>query len=372
MKIGIITPWWSHSNYGQILQAYAMQQMLLSEGHEAFTIKYNGAADMAIKKYENDGLPKYLYAYIRQYFKYLLFDYYPLFDKRKFNIFKKEKIRFSSLYLTYEKLVAKHPKADAYIVGSDQVWGPWYRINPYLLSFGEKNTKRIAYAGSFGRETLSNNEIENIAPLLKEFDYIGVREKSGIDVCKLIGDDRAVWVPDPTILLKKSEWQKIIKKSKYFETNKKKIFVYIIGSDNNIEIKKTVDLLSENEDASVLYISDSADPLQNIYPSIQEWLGLIQEADFIVTNSFHGTVFSLLFNKEFITLTRTGEKTKSMNTRIISLLERMKLSSRLVERIDKNYILSIKNNPINWAYIDCELDLWRKEGEEFLICSIGN
>lgn len=365
-----MTPWWTHSNYGQILQAYAMQQVLLSEGHDVYTIKYNAVADMAISDSEGKWFGAYFFAYLRQLLRYFLKDYLGLFDTRRFNDFKKSKLRFSSMYLTYSKLCKKYPYADAYITGSDQVWGPWFRLEPYFLGFGERKTIRIAYAGSFGREKLSECEIKTIAPLVMDMDYIGVREKSGIDIFKLIGNNSVAWVPDPILLLRKRDWEKVITKNKYFQENKNKIFVYIVGSDNNKEIKKAIDLLNKEGKSSVLCVSDSNDPLENIMPTIGDWLGLMQDADFIVTNSFHGTVFSLLFNKEFIVLARIGEKAESMNTRLVSLLKRMKLSSRLICKIDDDIIKEINRMKINWDSVNGEIDLWRGEGKDFICSSL--
>lgn len=370
MRIGIITPWWTHDNYGQILQGYALQKVLNAEGYDAFIIKYNAQSDNAIYKAREDGFIHYVMSYVRQFVRYLVYDLMSIYDIRKFNDFKKKNIKFSRLYLTYEKLLKIYPEADVYIAGSDQIWGPWFRLEPYFLNFGKKETKKITYASSFGREKLSDKEKTTITPLIKKLDYIGVRELSGVNIIKELGDNRSEWVPDPTLLLSKKDWESTIGKRQKYKKNK--IFVYIIGSDKNKEIKKTIDIINQDGKYTILCTSDSNDPLQNITPTIGEWINIISDSDMIITNSFHGTIFSLIFNKEFITLSRTGENTKKMNTRIKPLLEKIGLKERYVEYVDEVIIRQIKNNPVDWGKVNKYIDLWRKDGISFLRKSILN
>ncbi|NTW32224.1 MAG: polysaccharide pyruvyl transferase family protein [Bacteroidetes bacterium] len=370
MRIGIMTPWWTHDNYGQILQGYALQTVLNTEGFDAFIIKYNAQSDIAIYKSREGGYLKYLAAYVKQFIKYVLYDCLSIYDKRKFNDFKKRYIKLSKIYLTYEKLLKSYPKADVYIAGSDQIWGPWFRLAPYFLDFGKKEIKRIAYASSFGREELSDKEKTIIAPLIKKLDFIGVRELSGIEVCKRLGDNRAMWVPDPTMLLTKEDWINIIKKRDNYKVNNSKIFIYVVGNDSTRDIEKVVDIINENSKYFVYYASDINEKIQNITPTIDEWVSLINDSDIIITNSFHGTVFSILLNKQFITMPRINEQTKKMNTRIISLLERLNIRNRFVDIVDKENIDSIINSCIDWEIINKEVSMWREQGKRQLFANI--
>jgi len=362
-KIGLLTPWWTVGNYGQILQAYALQRYLTILGYENYIIKYYAPADVGVERVRNNRYFIYYYGY---YLKYLSFHVFPFFDKRGFLKFKNKYFRFSKLYMRYEQLVDKSPSADIYIVGSDQVWGPWFRLEPYFLSFGNSSIKKIAYAASFGREVLSDEENILIKKLVKKLDYIGVREESGIDIFKKIGENRADWVPDPTILLKKNEWEMLLSEmdEKPFVAEKIKVFAYIIGKDNNSEIKKIIDLLSCND--SYVCVSDGNDKMENMWPTIERWISLIKSSEIIITNSFHGTLFSIIFNKRFITVKRRGINSEKMNTRFDTLLKKLSIENRLVEKADTDFISFLMINDINWFEINKNLEIWRTYGRDFI------
>jgi hypothetical protein len=239
------------------------------------------------------------------------------------------------------------------------------QIKPYFLDFGDNNLKRIAYAASFGRNFLTKEEISIGPKLLQRFTAVGVREVTGIDLCKQLGVDNAVLVPDPTIFLSRDEWLKIAEDSDYFKVNEKKIFVYMIGNEDNSKIHKTAYYI--NKDKNTVYVSsDGYDTKSNAFPTIGQWIGLINAADFVITNSFHGTIFSLLFNKDFITMTRDGMSSK-MNVRTKSILEKFDIVHRLLESYDPQTIENAIRNEINWDKINQEMQTFKSIGIDFLI-----
>ena len=214
MKIGIITYWWSEDNYGSILQCYALQKYLRDAGYDAYLIRYDARKDETknpnwtrlLKILNPVKLLRFLF-YQKSRIIYIL---KKKNNPRNFDYFRNKYINQSEkTYYSYNELVNNPPEADVYIVGSDQMWNfnnlPLGKIKDKFLacflSFGDADVKRISYAVSFGNEKLNDDFVQEISLQLKKFDYISVREKSGIDICKQCGIHNAKWVPDPTMLL---------------------------------------------------------------------------------------------------------------------------------------------------------------------------
>lgn len=365
MNIAIITHWWSKKNYGQILQAFALQEFLKEMGHSVQFIKYDAMRDVS-EWNKRKSLIKYNLSVIKHKIDRIRVKFN---DPRKFLIFKKKNLSFSILYNSYEKLCKNPPIADVYITGSDQVWGPWTRLEPYFLGFGKIETKRIAYAASFGRESLSEKEESIITPLLKKFRAVGVRELSATHICSKLMVP-STWVPDPTLLLSREKWLSISEKNYLIDEKRKNIFVYIIGRDITSEFKEAINILSK-DDCNILCTSDSENELENSKLTLGEWIYCISKADYIITNSFHGTLFCLIFNKKFITIRRRGKNTDKMNTRLVSILGKVRLERKFVEIIDDSLIENI-NDSIDWHEVNNIIDEWTGEGKIFLNASINS
>jgi len=377
-RIGVMTHWWTQTNYGQVLQAYALQKYLKGLGHDAYLIRYDLISALKNQSYARIFYKIFSIKSWKTFLKKISQKLKEVITRRKdrenprhFDEFKKKHLEFSELvYNNFSGLKKNYPFADILIVGSDQVWLDSGHIEPYFLNFGSSSTKRIAYAASFGRDVLSREEIATHENTLAKFNSIGVRESSGIGLCKKLGFNDAVLVPDPTILLDKNEWMTIRETSNYFNRDGFKVFVYMIGGENHNKILKTAYEL--NHDHNTIYVtSDGYNSKSNAFPSIGEWIDLVERSDFIITNSFHGTVFSLLFNKNFITLTRDGKAAK-MNVRTKSFLQRLKLDHRLLEQYNQTRIKEIKEDHINWQSLNQSLDNLRKEGFQFLNSALSN
>lgn len=330
MKIGIITFWTSKDNYGQILQCYALQQYLRNKGHQPFLIRYTGPiGKKASFKLRN------LYKYIIKfptYFSLLInernsakYEKSVVNKNRHFDLFIKDNITCTEEIYTSDSIMINPPKADAYICGSDQIWGgDW----AYYLDFAPDNKPKIAYAASLGGITSFSPDYENkMKELLKRFDFIGMREQSGVDVCHRLGRKDAIKVVDPTLLLDKSDYDKIRKSSKGLY-NKPYILAYILGNPMICDIKE-IYKYAQKIGLEVKYVtSGKADNKEHIYPQIGEWIDLIANAEMVITNSFHGTVFSLIYNKPFITIPLKNEYSR-MNTRVFELLDAVQLNDHI-------------------------------------------
>lgn len=337
-----MTFWWTENNYGQILQCYALQKYLINEGHDVFLIKYDPRMDInkkpiwvkAIKGLNIFKVIKYLYSKIKN-LKYIEEQNK---NNRFFSDFRKNNLVSSErIYYSYDELIKDPPLANIYITGSDQVWNlnclagnlksSINQINAYYLNFGAPNIIRLSYAASFGVKNISSKYSKIIQPLLKKFSFISVREEEGVDICKKMGLETFM-VPDPTLLLSELTYKELINKSK--SINEKYILVYIV--DNVIDIKfKKIIKFAESMNMRILYITANGlgFKYEKIFPSVEEWLNLINNSQYVITNSFHCCVFSYLFHKQFGAIQVSG-KSKGMNSRLDNLWKILNIQPRII------------------------------------------
>ena len=365
-----MTHWWSQSNYGQILQAYALKQQLNKMGFDSYIIKFD--IFNALKEEHKRKRIKSIFninAWIRLFSTSKHTSQKVSVVDRDFDWFKKKYLDFSSeVYTNHKDLNRYPPKADIYIVGSDQVWLHPTLMNPYLLDFGHKVRKRIAYAASFGRSSLTKSESKYLPKLLRNFTSIGVREESGLDLIRSLGYDNSRLVPDPTLFLNKKEWLEIKTSSNYWLNEGYKIFVYMIGKEDNTKIHKASYQI--NKDQNTIYVgADGNDTKINAHPTIPEWIDLISTSDFVITNSFHGTVFCLIFNKNFISFNRDGASSK-MNVRISSLLSTVGLGDRLLTEYNEEHVRCLQDMKIEWDEVNAKIELFKNIGVDFLQSSL--
>jgi hypothetical protein len=376
MKIGIMTFWLSEDNYGQILQCYALQKYLRDAGHDAYLIRYDHRNDYIkisfwrkIVKVFN---PIKLYKYLLNKKMKMVDIYEKKNNPRNFNNFRsKYIIQSEKIYYSYKELVESPPEADVYIVGSDQVWNTFGRqlgntinvIRAYLLDFGDKSIKRIAYAVSFGKEELDSNSIAVFTPLLKKFNYISVREKSGVDICKKCGIDNAEWVPDPTLLLDISTYQSLYKDETISKVKIPYCLLYFVGVKFNLSIQSIYNWAKE-KGLEIIYISANLqqDKYKKYYATIPEWLYLLEHAEYVLTNSYHASIFSILFKRKFAVAPIEGFL-KGTNSRFISLFEQFKIEKHFI--IDNN--ISNIEKDINWDFaINKNIQIEKQKINEYL------
>ena len=300
MKIGILTlP--LHTNYGGILQAYALQTVLERMGHEVsfITLKV---------KSERYGLIKRIVLYIIRSFKTTIVpDTYSKNSSKYTEKFIRKWIKRDEYYSLNEITESKY---DAIIVGSDQIWRALYvkmchmSIENCFLDFTEGwNIKRIAYAASFGTDCwdFSADETLNISKLAQNFNNIGVRKSSGVDMCLRHLGCKVVHVLDPTMLLNRQDYLKLIP---IVRKNSRGIMTYILDYDEQKDtIVETIkDMLNKEVFASNIPNINSCSKRGRIQPPVEQWLSGFEEAEFVVTDSFHACVFSIIFNKPFIAI----------------------------------------------------------------------
>lgn len=366
-KIGILTlP--LHTNYGGILQAYALQKVLENRGHEVIIISGK------VKKIKLPLLKLPFVLFKRIVLRYVFRRELELLVEKRINIEQpivcKHTHQFVDKYLNISNIsFDKLPENsfDALIVGSDQIWRPDYCENIYdsFFDFATKwNIKRIAYAPSFGKDAWDYTELQtkHCGNLIKLFDAVSVRELGGVRLCKENFNINAEMVLDPTMLLQASDY---IDSLQIVNTPKRSgnLMAYVL--DNS---KSKNDILGIIKDKLSLTIFKTGSKVEDnlatlderIQPPLEEWLRGFYDADFIVTDSFHACVFSILFNKPFVVCSNQLRG----NERFISLLSLLSLEDRIINT--KEDLDEIKLIEIDWISVNDKLDFLKKKSIDFI------
>lgn len=366
MKIAILTlP--LHTNYGGILQAYALQTILGRMGHDVHVIE---------RKRKPLSLPIYKmpFSYGKRIIKNLIGRRFPLFYEQKINrerpIIQQYTDEFIHKYIhlkqydTFSDILPS--EYDAFVVGSDQVWRPKYfganqMGNAYLQFTESWDVKRLAYAASFGTENweYTPKQTEECSRLAKLFNAISVREDSGIELCKKYLGVDARHVLDPTMLLDKQDYINLFETT-HTPPSKGNLLYYILDETEEKKeiLKSIVDKTKLNPFNVKSNSNDINSPIsERIQPPLEQWLRGFYDADFIFTDSFHACVFSILFNKPFIVY---GNKNRGMS-RFVSLLTMFGLEDTLVTSSK-----SLSDVDFDWQKVNLTLSQKRKEAHSFL------
>lgn len=310
MRIGIITIN-DDNNYGNRLQNYAIQEVMCKQGIDVVTLKNNPILN--IKKY-------FLLRYIK--FKISTSKINNLERHCKFMEFNRN-IKFSNKYVTpYSNLNNIY---DYFITGSDQVWNPTFgRLREVDLLEFTIPEKRISFSASFGISSLPEQYNEKLKNALKDYKAISVREDAGKKIIEdVVGRKDVQVLVDPTMLLTAEEWDKVAKKPEQLKTDKY-ILNYFLGELSE-KRKAEIDRIAKENDCEVINILDKNSPFYCTGPS--EFLYLEKHAFLVCTDSFHSSVFAILYNIPFIVFGRE-DNTVSMNSRIETLINKFNLKNR--------------------------------------------
>ena len=371
MKIAIMTQPLG-KNYGGMIQAWALQQVLKSADHEPVTM--HRQADAKGPTYHAARLG------YRTLQKALGKRKAPINFERHLPDILQHTQTFIDQYLSMSepldstaKLKAhfEREQYDAVIVGSDQTWRPRYspNIDNFFLNFLQySDIKRIAYASSFGVDEweFTEEETQRCAPLAKQFDAISVRENSGVDLCKKYLGVEATHVLDPTLLLERQAYEALYKTKEIPE--RQGIYTYILDQaewkDQVVETAKqelSKPQYSNQPKASAAYpISSKLSEYR--MPTIEGWIKGFSDADFVITDSFHGTVFSIIFNKPFISLINPSRGA----SRFSSILGELGLMDRLVAEYDQAHIEKLLMQKIDFQKVINNLDKLKIRSMTFL------
>lgn len=366
--VGITTLWGTPVNYGQILQAFALTCFIQNLGFDTFILRYQ---DSNIRDSICMKIKRILTG--QKSIRMILKRYTCKHEQtanRGFKEFGEKHLNFTDIvYSSFDELCKTFPHADYFVTGSDQVWGEYGSTDKkkvYLLDFLPASVKKISYAASFGRNKLNDDEIELFSQALRKFSTIGVREKSGVDICKSLGIYNCKWVLDPTLLFSKEEWFKVLN-IKYNKTIENIALFYILTNDgNNRKIYRIANYLRKSG-YTIKYVSSSyyLDKKANYNPTIQEWLSTLNSASIVITNSYHGTIFSLICNTPFFFLSKS-ESAEGQNSRIYSVLNQTGLSDRIINRYNLREIRNKLELRIDWDYVNKNLNYQKDDSVNFL------
>ena len=373
MKIGIITQP-LHINYGGLLQNYALQQVLKSLGHDTITLRRNHLG------VHTAGTVRRLRWKIKRAFKRLIGRKYPPSYEELSTIHKHcQQFVLNNINATavikdekeLQQYIEQHP-LDAYVVGSDQVWRPPYSNNIYtdFLAFCQhkKGIKRVAYAASFGVDEweYTPKQTKECTRLAKMFDAVSVREESGVTLCNKYFGIEATHLLDPTMLLPQEHYTQLTVKAGE-QQSPGNLFCYILDPNDSktaaiAQMEQTLSLKSfqvkAKEDIWLLKRGTNINDL--VVPPPTQWLRAFADAQMVLTDSFHGCVFSIIYNKPFWVITNE----KRGNARFDSLLKMFNLQSRIIDLNDtKNHDFTA---PIDWQSVNSIKERMQQKSLQFL------
>ena len=368
MKVGVLTlPLWN--NYGGILQAYALTLTLNRLGHEVIflDVKRN-------KLKKSHAFIQNLRRWLKNKVLSKAGPYYPNqieleFISNKTRNFIEKKIQPSSGWMQLSELPEFSQGLDAIIVGSDQVWRPEYcpSIEFYFLGFAPKSIRKISYAASLGTDDwrFSGQDTFIAKNLLQKFDFVSVREKSAVDLIRDNMEVSAVQCCDPTLLLDTTDYLNI-GDIPNMPSGGGGIFCYVLDPEKSR--MQGLENISTSLGYPIFYNMPKTfnkyfpnDPESYMFPNVESWIECFQKSDFVVTDSFHGCVFSIIFNKPFLAIANIDRG----YTRFESLLEIYNLKDRLFKSIaDINP--NIFKKEIKWDSVNIIKAHQKKYGIDFL------
>lgn len=349
-------------NYGGLLQAYA-----------SYTALSNLAYTPYIYRYIPNDLPMGARAwlnYFKGHLKYLLGR-----SKNANTMWRRLQIsrKFQKGLRVYKET---HPAPQgnniSYVVGSDQVWRAIYcrmMKTPayYFLNFAtpEQRRKSIAYSASFGVDHWEGTpeETEECKRLLQEFKAVSVREHSGVDICREVFGVEAVQMPDPTLLLQKAEYDELIAREKTWTPEYPVLASYVL--DENQEVLKQLQTYAQGLNVTLQHLlphAGAAKRRDRFAHTVGQWLRLIRDAKYFITDSFHGCAFAIIFNKPFVCL---GNE-KRGSARFDSLLGTFGLKDRLAINPTPEQVRQILNTPVDWDKVNAIRRSEQERAFEFL------
>ena len=345
---------WFSGNYGSTMQAFALQKTVMELGYGNRIINYvpnkreklaffckSSARFVTLKaKIENKKIES----------KFLNRDEIDL-KNRKFEEFYENSFFLTEMIPVQNQMKSLNNKYRIFLCGSDQIWNPNYFKKCNFLDFVSESNKKIAYAPSIGTTQLTENEKRKMKSYLDRFDKISVREESSKRLIESVVDKPVQVVCDPVFLLSREKW---IEKMQLKEPEEKYILCYFLG--DNPEYQKMTEKLQESLKIKVKIIPTNTfgyalgfETQKTVGP--KDWLSLLYGAEFVLTDSFHATAFSIIFNKSFYVLKRFSDTSpKSQNSRIYHLLNMTGLEDRIWQ------------NTTNASYI--ENDIWKTVDEK--------
>lgn len=331
-------------NYGSVLQSFATEKFFQSLGYETEVIDYisdketvRGRVKVFSNNYTKKPLKKWIYRIVKFPDEWI--------KERRFRRFRREMLHLTPRFRSLAELQAHDFGDDLLCAGSDQVWGYMSdgSVDPaYFLDFGGSGNRYFSYSASFGRDDFPGAYYDSITPLLKKFSFITVREKSGEDLLRAHASLPAVTILDPTLMLDRDTWLELADRE-----IKPEPYILVYKLRKNKELDAYARALAKRKHCKILKISSSVYDFlgygkKEILKDPRRVLSLFKNASAVVTDSFHATVFSIVFNRQFVDF--LPPKTYK---RITDFLQMLELENR-IQRGEKDPM----EKPIDWARIN--------------------
>ena len=349
MNIGILTFHWA-TNYGAVLQSYALQCCLSSMGHDVEIIKYKPKNyDLSLLNIVHNKRYLHPVSYIKECRK-----------EQVISQFRTSHLHTTPRCFTTSEIAKIAGKYDMIISGSDQVMNPYFLTygeckrssSAYFLGFPYKG-RRMAYAVSFGCTEYPQEALAMAQRYIEAFGTIGVREKSGVDIVAQMGRNDAIVVPDPTALAEKEFYKGIAGRSTKQHTAPYGYLFFIRNvQDCTASLRKVLqgNIHINNNDGDY---------------SVEGWLSNIAHSEYVVTDSFHATMMALKLNIPFAVVTHIKGNIE-MNDRFYSLLGMLDMTDRMVYKDNLSTIPHIINRPIDWDTVNSQMARYKQRGIDFL------
>lgn len=378
--IKILTQFYKTLNYGGILQSYALCAALRKYNLNSEQISFK----MQVPSVHLSTCKRIFSLSIRLFF-------FKIFIKLMSVAVRLKLIKRADAFLSFSQLWVPHDNqvfdaktianliissSDIFIAGSDQVWNPFGTEDAYFFNFVPSRNVKIAYAASIGTNSVSQAYLEHVVPLLNRFDFISVREESAKEILQPHVDKPIKVVLDPTLLLTHDEWDKIAVQPAVPQPY---IFVYMLGEKR--EHRRLIKKYAKTLGLKIVFLphvhfrfnpADCFFADYNLYDvGPREFVGLIKNAEMVITDSFHGCVFSIIYQKKFWALKRHKDSEKeNMNSRLYTLFDSLGLRDRLIDDESAEYDAKSLNRQIDYSQVEANLDALRKDSSDFLLNAI--
>lgn len=381
MKIGIIT-WFTYENFGTKLQAIALQKYLKDNKHTPILMNFEPPENEKIEvkshiinNYKNIENKKLIIKKVKN----KIYNFIEKIGRRKYKNELLERSRnFKDIIrdncILSERIESKKEyinacnEMDCLVFGSDQIWNPNWFHPFYYANYEEIVVKKVAYAPSIGITEINNPQKESYQKSLESFSRIGIREKTGKKIIQELYKGTVEQVVDPTLLHTQDEWRQMLGVQQSHDNHPEKyICVYFLGE--NMKHWKMVYSLARKEKLKVKIIPCVGTSFLRrgvvvANATLHEFVEIISNAQYVITDSFHGTVFSVIFNRNFYTVERFNSKDSlSQNSRIFDFLSEIDLIERIIP-FDSSRIDDVKK--IDYDMVNKRLDILIKKSKEFL------
>ena len=356
-------------NYGSCLQTYATQKVLASVGASPTIVDYYRADAIPANETDralNGQVAKKMPIFKIPGVKALARIPVSRMVKRRaapLNAFRHGKLNLTPRpYYSIDELEQDPPQADIYCTGSDQVWNSMWNKGfekAFYLTFAPEGAKRIAYAASIGKSKLDDWEIEPMREELSKYSHISVREAEAADLLDSIGVHGAVPVIDPTLMLTQDDWAEL-----HSDDVPKEPFILIYQLNRNHEFDEYAKRLSEKLGLPLYRIAYGVNERRAgvhtiVCPTVEQFVSLFMSAEYVVTDSFHGTAFSMNLSKKFVSIS-PGR----VSGRIMNLLE---MTGETGQYLQDYRDLSVVDNPIDYQHVHQVFEIKRGEARSFLV-----